>query len=200
VSRTGRPKIDISGQHFGRWTAIASIGDGWLCRCDCGTEKVVSSSHLRNGRTKSCGCATSELLSQPRTHGKRHTRAWKIWSGIIQRCNNPRHARYADYGGRGIAVCDSWKTFEGFYADMGDPPEGCSIDRIDNELGYCKSNCRWSSKIEQARNTRTNRIFEINGVSKSLAEWCEIYGVIYTTAHSRVSRGWSIERALGVTA
>ena len=199
MSRAGRPKIDISGQRFARWTAISSTGtgDGWLCRCDCGTEKAVSSSHLRNGRTKSCGCATSELLSQPRTHGKRHTRAWKIWSGIKQRCLNPKNSAYKRYGGRGITVCDKWLTLEGFLEDMGEPPDGMSIDRKENDKGYYKDNCRWATDTQQARNTSANRVITIGNEKNTLAEWCEILGIKYTTAHSRLRRGWGAEKALG---
>lgn len=192
-----RLKYNLEGQRFGHLTVISKCADKWLCRCDCGNEMTAFSGHLREGRTKSCGCSTAEFLAAPRTHGKRHTRAWKIWSGIKQRCLNPKNSAYKRYGGRGITICDKWLTLEGFLEDMGEPPEGMSIDRKENDKGYCKDNCRWATDTQQARNTSANRIITIGNEKNTLAEWCEILGIKYTTAHSRLRRGWSAEKALG---
>lgn len=196
---TGRPAIDISGQRFGRLVAVANIVNrGWLCRCDCGAEKILQSGHLREGRIKSCGCATSEFLKAPRKHGQANSRTWAIWSNVIQRCENPKNRAFPKYGGRGIHVCERWHEFANFFADMGHPGEGMSLDRRDNDGPYSPENCRWATDIEQARNKSTNRILEIDGVRKSLAEWCELKNVNYQTAHTRLQKGWTPERALGI--
>lgn len=192
-----RLKYNLTGQRFGRLTVISKCADKWLCRCDCGNDRLVFSGHLREGRTVSCGCYIAEKVKKPRTHGKRHTRAWKIWSGIKQRCLNPKNSAYKRYGGRGITICDKWLMLEGFLEDMGEPPEGMSIDRKENDKGYCKDNCRWATDTQQARNTSANRIITIGNEKNTLAEWCEILGIKYTTAHSRLRRGWSAEKALG---
>jgi len=116
---------------------------------------------------------------------------------MIQRCTNENNPRFQDYGARGIAVCDEWRQFENFYADMGDPPDGMSIDRIQNDRGYSKGNCHWATDKQQARNMRSNRFVAINGISKPLAEWCDDFNVKYWTVHSRIRRGLSPIEALG---
>lgn len=158
---------DITGQRFGRWFVIekALVNRGtnarWQCRCDCGTERVVLGIVLRKGESKSCGCLRVEISAQRETkHGQATngtTGAYNSWAGIIQRCTNPNNPAYPNYGGRGIGVCDDWLTFDGFYADMGDRPQGMSIDRINNDDSYRKDNCRWASAKTQASNRRERR-------------------------------------------
>lgn len=115
---------------------------------------------------------------------------------MLQRCNNPNQKHYKNYGGRGITVCERWLKFKLFMEDMGVRPDGMSIDRIDNEKGYYKDNCRWTTRKTQQRNTRSNRLISFNGEIKTLAEWAEIKKLGYSTLQTRIWRGWSVERAL----
>ena len=114
-----------------------------------------------------------------------------------QRCGNPNSHAFDGYGGRGITVCAEWLRFEAFLADMGECPDGMSIDRVDNDAGYSKANCRWTCRKDQARNRRSSRLVEFRGETRPLAAWAEKLGVKYKTVHARIHRdGWSVERAL----
>lgn len=166
--------IDLSGQRFGNLTAIKRVGtqksDGsslWLCKCDCGNEKVISSASLRYGSSKSCGCSRlKHLVERPpkRTHGESHTRLYYVWCGMRQRCSDPHNIHYSLYGGRGIRVCKEWQTsFEVFRDwalatgyDVNAPRGQCTIDRIDPDGNYCPENCRWVDAKAQALNKRNS--------------------------------------------
>lgn len=124
-------------------------------------------------------------------HGKRRDRVYGIWTHVISRCRNPNDDAWPQYGGRGIQVAERWLRFENFYEDMGDPEPGQSIERIDNEAGYCKENCKWASRTEQNRNRRSCRFIEINGKRATVAEWAEIVGVKPHLIRVRLSAGWS---------
>jgi hypothetical protein len=154
---------DLSGDRYGRWTVLSFSHRAprkyWSCRCECGTEKTVSESSLRSGSSKSCGCLKNEmtrerLVKRNTTHGLSKTPAFRIWDGMKQRCLNPNSQFYSYYGGRGITVCEDWLSFENFYADMGDPPTGLSLDRVDNDGPYAPWNCRWTDDFAQVKNRR----------------------------------------------
>lgn len=153
--------IDMTGRTFGRLTARWPSGIKyryvwWLCSCTCGNLKIVRGQSLRNGHTKSCGCFRTK-------HGNCHSPEYKIWDTMIQRCTNPKNGSYKNYGKRGIKVCVRWKkSFSNFLADMGRRPSGrflngrsrYSIDRRNNDGNYTPKNCRWTTAMEQARNSR----------------------------------------------
>ncbi len=172
----------------------------WLCRCDCGKEKIIIGRNLKNGNTKSCGCLYREGNNTKHGHSTRTkmSKTYSTWQGMIQRCTNPNNKRYQDYGGRGIKVCQKWLKFINFLEDMGEPPSNKhQIDRIDNDGNYCKENCRWATSKEQNRNSRNNRLITYKGKTQCLIELAEEYQIPYTILLDRINRlGWSIEKAL----
>lgn len=194
-------RICLLGREFGNLKVIHEYPPGeklCLCRCDCGTETKVIRGQLLSGKTKSCGCL---LLNGPVRHGHarsgHHSKTYRTWSQMIYRCSNPEDDSFKHYGGRGIKVCPRWADFENFLADMGERPDGVTIERVDNNGNYEPSNCRWASAKDQCRNRRSNRIFTINGTTACLAEFCENHGQPYAVVNMRINKlGWSIERAL----
>lgn len=127
-------------------------------------------------------------------HGKSGTRVYKAWLSVLDRCDNDRSG---NYGARGISVCDRWRVFEAFYADMGEPPsDGHSLDRIDNDGNYEPSNCRWATRSQQGRNKRSNTLLTQDGQTRPLVEWAEMAGLKESTICHRLKHGWSVERAV----
>ncbi len=191
---------DMTGQRFGHWMVMSRAENSskhqaqWLCQCDCGVSATILGANLRFGKTKSCGCARTE---KTKTHGMGCTPEYKTWAGMIDRCHNTKNKGYANYGGRGIKVCDRWSDFTLFFADMGEKPSGLSIDRIDNNGDYEPSNCRWATIQEQQNNKRKNWFLVINGKTKTVAQWAREMGVSPSQAYRRLRLGWSVEVAFG---
>jgi hypothetical protein len=187
----------LPGERYDRWTVVADApGRHYLCRCDCGTERTVTGSALRRGRSRSCGCIAKDQLRATRKHGMSLTTIYNLWGSMVSRCNNPTHQAFPNYGGRGIKVCDRWLSFENFYTDMGERPEGKELDRINNDGPYSPENCRWATPRQQGRNRRTNRVITFNGKSMCVADWADELGLSSANIYLRLSKGWSVEEAL----
>lgn len=193
---------DRLGQRYGRLLVTerapnkseTDTNARWKCLCDCGRETVQYGQDLKKGKVISCGCWNEEKRFK---HGLADTPVHRVWIGMRSRCNNPKTREYANYGGRGIKVCERWDSFENFVADMGIRPEGYSIDRINNDGNYEPSNCRWATTTQQLNNRRVNRVLELNGERKTIGEWSAKLGIGWHTIRSRVDRyGWTIEKAL----
>jgi hypothetical protein len=131
-------------------------------------------------------------------HGKSYDRVHKIWDGMLQRCTNPKQKGFHRYGGRGITVCDRWRSFENFLADMGEPPQGTSLDRINNDGNYEPSNCRWATAEEQANNRRNNRILTMDGRSLTVSQWSRLLKIGEGGIRHRLRSGMSDAQALGM--
>lgn len=132
-----------------------------------------------------------------KTHGMRSTKIYRKWASMKTRCTNPQEPCFQYYGGRGITLCETWMSFDTFYADMGDCPEGMELDRIDNQLGYSKDNCRWVPRNVNANNKRNNHPLTYNGQTKNLGQWAHERGIGYSTILHRLNSKWTISQALG---
>lgn len=199
-----RKPVNLVGQRFGRLEVLSRAENSkhghhqWRCRCDCSGETIVLGGSLLNGRTQSCRCLLSETTgNRRRTHGKANkTRSYRIWKGMISRCRNPKATSYKWYGALGIDVCERWNSYENFLADMGEAPDGHSLDRRRSELGYSQDNCRWSTDLEQSRNTKSNRKITAFGKTLCVSEWAGITGIPAPTIYDRLNRGWTGDRAV----
>ena len=161
----------------------------YRCDCDCGRSFVTRASRLLKGSTRSCGCARSRFLSEAnRVHGLGLTRVYNTWKSMKGRCLNPNAHGYSDYGGRGISICIRWLSFEAFLQDMGHPPAGMSIDRIDNNGNYEPGNCRWATAGEQRRNNRFIRLLTFDGKTMCMGDWAVAIGISGTALSKRLER------------
>jgi hypothetical protein len=196
---------DITGLVFGRLTVIGFLGQDrwsaaiWQCRCRCGTELPLAGKCLKAGETMSCGCFQRECAAASLTvHGMSRTPIYQRWAAMIKRTTDTNYPGFADYGGRGITVCERWRTsFQNFYDDMGATfRRDLSLDRIDNDGNYEPANCRWATNSEQARNRRSSRLLTVHGVTRPLIEWAEMTGINADAIRLRLKHGWSMERAV----
>lgn len=187
--------LDLKGKRFGRLVALEYQGGSkWFCRCDCGGSTIAISSNLTKGNSTSCGCKTREARFK---HGMAGHPLNQTWRSLRARCNNPRDPAYANYGGRGIKVCERWDDFMSFLADMGmRPPGDFELDRIDNDGPYSPDNCRWVPKKVNLRNKRTSHLVTWQGETLTVAGWAERLGIHERTLHNRLGRGWPLERAM----
>lgn len=205
----GRKLIDLTGNRFGRLVVVERGRHGrgysyWLCQCDCGIEKEVSASSLKNGNTKSCGCLNREVAAASSTtfkstHGMSGTPIYIVYQSMIRRCNDPRIKAYPRYGGRGIRVCREWvESFEAFFewASVNGYKHGLTIDRKDNNGNYCPSNCRWATMREQGNNRSNNRFVIIDGIKKTASQWAHAHNIPATRFLARLNLGWDPVRAL----
>lgn len=201
----------LIGQLFNRWTVVgpcvikmqgSRLRKFWPCRCACGTIRECREDGLL-GNILSCGCLTRErTIAKHRTHGLskgiHKVPEYGIWSAVKERCGNPKHKGYSDYGGRGIKMCHRWSdSFEWFLVDMGPRPDGhYSIERLDCNGDYDPSNCIWATRKQQQRNMRSNHILEMDGHRYPVSEWAEKLGFKYPTLMKRIGLGWPIEKIL----
>mgnify|MGYP001582451830 CR=1 len=192
---TGNVK-DERGNVYGKLTVIefAKVDRVvyWLCRCECGAMTTVAGTQLRRGHTRTC----SRRCGHTR-HDMARTPEYRAWQAMKDRCYNSHNARFSDYGGRGITVCDHWRnSFAHFLADMGPRPSPKhSLERIDNDLGYCPENCEWATPREQANNRRTCRYITHDGRTQCVTAWARELGIRQNTFDARVKK-WGSERAI----
>lgn len=191
----------VPGQRFGRLT-VESISTGRItCVCVCGGKKDVAKAHwLLKGKIRSCGCLRPAVLrARNTTHGLSKCAEYQIWAGIIQRCTNPRRNSYASYGGRGITICERWRSsFESFLSDVGGRPSPeLTIDRIDNNKGYQPGNVHWATNAEQGTNKRTNRRVTIGDKSQTISQWAREKGFCPYTLYGRFHRGMTGDSLIG---
>ncbi len=209
-------KIITPGTVFGRWTIleeteIRHYPSGArqlfrLCRCDCGTVQFVGDYKLRIGHSRSCGCLQAEVTTERSLfhgHSKRgkRTKAYGVWCNMLSRCTNPNVQSYEDYGARGITVCKRWLKFENFLEDMGEPPTGLTIDRIDNNGNYEPGNCAWKTRLQQARNRGGKRkpiLITFDGLTLTLKEWSQRLGISHSMLRGRYEHKWPVEKMLQV--
>lgn len=200
---------NIEGEFFGKFTVLRR-GENrvepsgktkvyWLCKCECGSEKEIEASSLREGTSKSCGCVKKENAKNLNlSHGMYRSAQYKAWQKMKERCLNPNVERYPNYGGRGITVCKRWlESFENFYEDMGDKPTPQhSIDRKDVNGNYEKDNCRWVTNQEQHYNKTNTLYVRYKNENKSLSELCKKYHLNYKSTWRQYKKGFTFEQIL----
>jgi hypothetical protein len=190
---------DISGKKFARLTAIKNVGVDknknslWEFRCDCGVTVIALKGNVTSGKTSSCGCLRNERIREANsTHGLSGSRLYKIWGNMVHRCHNSTDARYQDYGGRGIRVCAewlnnpaafvSWALLNGYGADL-------TLERQDNDKGYCPDNCRWTTREAQTRNKRSNHVINTPLGVMCIVDAAKRAGVKCSTLRNRIWNG-----------
>lgn len=210
VRRNRTVQIDA---RYGLWSVIdtSPVFDGHrrlvLVKCDCGTERRVRLDTLKSGLSRSCGCVVkADGYVKPNTkgpniggkitHGGSYTRAYVSWSAMVDRITNSANPAWANYGGRGLTVDPRWLSFENFYADMGERPEGMTLERVNNSLGYSASNCIYADRRRQNRNRRNNVMVTRDSRTQCLLDWCEELNANYGMVRARILNGWDANEAL----
>lgn len=198
---TRKTFCDLTGQRFARLTVLGYAGTTpsrtslWYAECQCGTVVRVQPNAMKIGRIKSCGCLNKELQRTRMTkHGAFQTPTYKAWQAMRKRVSTACAYR-KNYADRGIIVCDRWNSFSNFLADMGEKPEGLTLDRIDNNGNYEPSNCRWATMTEQLNNKRDNHRITYRGRTQTLSMWARELHKGFDLLNQRLIHGWSIEKA-----
>jgi hypothetical protein len=189
-----------SGDRYGRLVAVEKLGAQssrhavWLFRCDCGTTKAIRASKVRHAQTRSCGCMRRERIRHGHARNGDASTEYSSWTSMLQRCLNPNNAAYPHYGGRGITVCERWRSFENFLADMGPKPSSAhSLERKKNDKGYEPGNVIWATRFEQNRNKRTTRLVVYQGREMCLEDAAASAGLTESGLRYRLYRGLSLE-------
>jgi len=202
-------KESLIGQRFGKLKVIADAPRYFYkggnqavseCLCDCGNTRRIKSNSLKRGETKSCGCLIREAtIRRNTTHGRSHTRLYRVWRGMIERCTDPNHKAFNNYGGRGIQVCERWKSFTNFFEDMGHGKKGWTLERVHNDGNYGWNgesfNCVWATQIHQSRNTRTNVVMTVRGITGCITALAEHFNIKPSIVFQRLYHGWEAEKA-----
>lgn len=202
--------IDRSGFRYGQLLVVGRIDSGpaseknrtrWLCRCDCGSETVATGHALAKGDKRSCGCLRRRTAGERlRTHGMSRTPTYRSWQAAKERCHNPNNARYASYGGSGIAMCERWRnSFDAFLEDMGKRPLGKTLDRVDQCRGYEPGNCQWATAAEQSLTRGTTRLYRWRGTWMTVRQISEVEGITYNTLRKLARRAHTIQIAVAET-
>lgn len=190
---------DETGNIYGKLTVLEYIktdkpGAYWKCQCECGNVTVIRGGAMRDKKVGQRSCRKCSNIR----HGLSRTREHSVWRRINQRCHNPNSKDYRYYGGKGIHMCERWRTFENFLADMGPKPfPKATVERIDGNIGYGPDNCRWASQAEQTLNKSNSVMLTHNGRTQNFMLWCRELGIHPATLENRLHRsGWSVEKAL----
>jgi len=203
----GHKRLDLTGHEFGRLTVIGPDPERkyhWLARCECGVILRPSLGDLRRSKRPLRQCQPCAHAAQRKEHTRKHEPEYRTYYSMLQRCGNPKHESYRNYGGAGIAVWDGWKGpggYDAFLAHIGRMPfKGATLDRIDNGKGYEPGNVRWATVRQQMRNRSNNILLTLNGKTQCLADWADELGLNRCTVRHRYCKGWPVERVLGPVA
>lgn len=192
-------RIDLIGKTFGSWQVLDYAGytytTMWRCRCVCGAERDVSGENLRAGTTTNCGCQRRFVVKHGHARRGKRTRTYRIWKGMLLR-GSPHFKQAKDYYDRGIRVCERWQTYENFLADMGECPDGLTLDRVNNNGNYEPMNCRWTTTGVQRRNSRRVTLVQFGGTALHVKDAAVKLGVSDTAIYQERSRnGGTIQEA-----
>lgn len=200
--------LDLKDKRFGMLVVLKRVENTpkgksrWLCKCDCGTKKIITGNALQWGNTTSCGCNKYKKIGfHHRTHGYSGTRLHRIWKNIKVRCYYKGHKEYCNYGGRGITVCSEWRNDSSAFINWAlthGYSDKLTLDRYNNNGNYEPSNCHWVTMKEQSNNKRNSYYITIDNETHTLTEWCEIYNVSYNMIRRRLEKGWDLLTAIAV--